>query len=108
MLTNNLQFGLNERDIDTLFTILSQYTAVTKVNIFGSRAKGTHKPSSDIDLAIMNEGITDQMVLHLNAAFGESTLPYKVDLVNYPTLTHADLKEHIERAGLPFYLAASA
>ncbi|MBK6607801.1 MAG: hypothetical protein IPG24_20555 [Leptospiraceae bacterium] len=35
--------------------------------------------------------------------FEESSLPYRVDIVHYPTLTHQELKNHIDRVGVPFY-----
>ncbi len=57
-LMNNLsnKFGLTDRDIQTIHDILYKYPEVSLVHIFGSRAKGTSKPGSDIDLAIMNKG----------------------------------------------------
>ena len=100
---NKTTFGLTERDIKTISGIFNKYLEVIAVHIFGSRAKGTHKPASDIDLAVINEGVNDRTILRIKADFEDSTLPYKVDLVNYPLLNHPELKEHIDRVGLPFY-----
>ena len=106
LVDNKTTFGLAERDIRTISGIFNKYPEVIAVHIFGSRAKGTHKPASDIDLAVMNEGVNDRTMLHIKADFEESTLPYQVDLVNYLSLDHADLREHIDRVGLPFYKRA--
>ncbi len=35
-------FGLTERDMHTIMTILQKYPEIKLVVIFGSRAKGTH------------------------------------------------------------------
>ena len=47
-----LKFGLSQNNIDRLAGIFSKYPAVEHVDIFGSRAKGTFRSGSDIDLAV--------------------------------------------------------
>lgn len=98
------KFGLTKRDIECLYSILSKYTAIELVHVFGSRAKGNFKPGSDIDLAIMNAGITDETIRLLKVDFEESALPYMVDAINYPQLKNQQLKEHIDRVGIPFFI----
>lgn len=95
--------GLTERDIKTIEKILHCYPAIETVFIFGSRAKGSYNSGSDIDLAIMNEGITEHDIIHLKSAFEESDLPYVVDVVLYSSIKHRELKDHIDRAGKHFY-----
>ncbi len=95
--------GLSDRDMRTLRGILERYPAVQSVFIFGSRAKGSSYKGSDIDLAIMNEGVSDTIIAQMKADFRESTLPYFVDVINYPALRHPELKSHIDRVGRPFY-----
>jgi predicted nucleotidyltransferase len=103
LVENKRTFGLNQRDIETIIGILKKYPDVADVFIFGSRAKGNNKPASDIDMAVMNVGVSDQIILRIKTEFEDSTLPYRVDLINYPALGHSDLKEHIDRVGLSFY-----
>lgn len=98
------KFGLTKRDIECLYSILSKYPAIELVYVFGSRAKGNFKPGSDIDLAIMNAGITDEIIRSLKVDFEESTLPYMVDAINYSHLKSQQLKEHIDRVGVPFFV----
>jgi len=59
---------------------LSSFHKIEKILIWGSRAKGTFKPNSDVDLAIMNIIDVDKPV-KLNAALNESNIPFKIDLV---------------------------
>jgi predicted nucleotidyltransferase len=56
--------------------------------IFGSRALGTAKKASDLDLAIVGENPLDPLTLaNLNNAFSESDLPYKVDVIDFSTVS---------------------
>ena len=96
-------FGLTDRDIKTLQDIFKKYPDVKNVFIFGSRAKGTYKQGSDIDLTIMNEGVKDTVISKIKSDFEDSSLPYTVDLVSYHTIKHPELKNHIDRVGVPFY-----
>lgn len=97
--------GLNERDLKTIFSLLEHFPDVRLVHLFGSRAKGTYRKASDIDMAIMNDGLQPETLPRLKSAFEESSLPYLVDLVNYPKVEQAELRAHIERVGIPFFEA---
>jgi uncharacterized protein len=95
--------GLSERDIRTITAILQKYPDVVQVYLFGSRAKGNFHAGSDIDLAIMNAEIEESTIRKLKEDFEESSLPYFVDIVHFPSLTHPELKEHVLRVGVSFY-----
>lgn len=98
-------FGLTERDMLTFRQILGKYPSVKTVVVIGSRAKGNFKQGSDVDLVIMDPGISETVITKLKSDFQESSLPYNVDLIACPTLKHDELKEHIDRVGRPFYHA---
>ncbi|MDP3434254.1 MAG: type I restriction endonuclease [Bacteroidota bacterium] len=102
---NNLssKFGLTDRDIQTIHGIFCKYPEVLLIHIFGSRAKGTSKPGSDIDFAIMNRLPDIKVLLRLKNDFEESSLPYKVDLVDFQTLTNQNFIDHIKMVGEVFY-----
>ena len=77
--------------------ILQKYVPQYAVWAFGSRAKWTAKPHSDLDLVIM----TDQpLSLELSAAladaFAESDLPWRVDVVDWAA-TSVSFRQIIER-----------
>lgn len=95
--------GLSQRDKLTINDILSKYSEIKAVRLFGSRAKGNFKPGSDIDLVIMNKQVDSITILRLLSDFEESTLPYFVDVIHYPSLQDSSLKEHIDRISIPFY-----
>ncbi|NML09201.1 restriction endonuclease subunit S [Sphingobium sp. AR-3-1] len=54
------------------------------VRVFGSRAKWTAKPHSDLDLAVKGKGPLPRAVLSdVAEAFSESDLPFRVDVVDW-------------------------
>lgn len=52
-----------------------------KVFLFGSRALGTHRENSDLDLLIIDRNISPSTITKLEEAFEESELKFKVDIV---------------------------
>ena len=61
-----------------------------RVWVFGSRAGGTPKPWSDLDLALEGPAPLPLPVMaELAEAFEESALPWKVDLVDRATVSEA-------------------
>lgn len=69
-------------------TILQKYVPDFEVWAFGSRVKGTAKPYSDLDLAIIStQPLSLQVYADLSEAFSESDLPWKVDVVDWATTT---------------------
>jgi predicted nucleotidyltransferase len=100
---NAYPFGLSRRSLETLYHILSKYADIQKVYIFGSRVKGNFRPGSDIDLAVMNQGLAPKTIAKVLDDCTESSLPVMVDLVDFSRLKHPDFIEHIERVGQQFY-----
>ena len=55
---------------------------------FGSRATHTAKPYSDLDLAIdSSNGLPLSLIAALEHDFSESDLPFKVDIVDWVTMS---------------------
>ncbi|MBF0144798.1 MAG: nucleotidyltransferase domain-containing protein [Magnetococcales bacterium] len=66
--------------------ILNTHVPDREVWAFGSRAKWTARPYSDLDLAILGDESLDPGILAgLKEAFSESDLPFKVDVVDWAT-----------------------
>jgi predicted nucleotidyltransferase len=103
MSSNRNKFGLTERDISTIKDILCSCSKIEMVHLFGSRAKGNYRLGSDIDLAIMNEGVSAEELSKLQGKFEDSSLPYKVDLVDFTSLKKEEFINHIKSVGTPFF-----
>ncbi|MFI5201714.1 MAG: nucleotidyltransferase family protein [Candidatus Kapaibacterium sp.] len=76
-----------------------------QAKIFGSRAKGNYRPSSDIDLVLWGN-ISRNILAGIAGELEELPLPYKFDVEAYDSIRHEPLREHIERAGKMFYARA--
>jgi predicted nucleotidyltransferase len=92
--------GISEKIIGQLRILFSTNSKIEEAIIFGSRAKGTHRPGSDIDIALKGKSITLDDVLNLSIAIDELWIPNKVDLVIYDRITEPELKRHIEQVGI--------
>jgi type I restriction enzyme S subunit len=98
-----MKFGLPEDIIESIQKVFEQNSKVDEVLVFGSRAKGNYRTDSDIDLALKGRNISFDDILKLKVKLDELNLPYKIDLIDYNTITEKDLLEHIGRVGISFY-----
>lgn len=97
-------FGITKKTYTMLLELLSGYPEVEEAWLFGSRAKGTHKKGSDIDLTIKGSDCNPDLAITIaNIANEELPIPYQVDIIDYSTIDNPDLKDHIDRVGILFY-----
>lgn len=96
------EFGLAQWERQLIAEVLARHTEITGAVIFGSRAKGTHRASSDIDLALLG---TCDLALTARVAdeLEELPLPYRFDVLSLSQIEHEALLEHIQRVGAQFY-----
>jgi predicted nucleotidyltransferase len=91
-------FGLIPIDFKLIADVISRFP-VDEVYIFGSRAKGTHKHGSDVDLALKGPKLTEQDVARIHYLLNEETImPYFFDVVLWDEHLDSSLKQHLERA----------
>lgn len=95
---------LSVAELGLLRNIFFRYPQICKVMIFGSRAKGTHRPHSDVDLAVWGK-VEELQLEEMAAELDELPLPYRFDVLAFDSITSAPLREHIQRVGLTIYLA---
>lgn len=93
--------NLHSKHLKTLQMLFSKHPAITQALLFGSRALGTHKESSDIDIALKGD-ITPTLLAHLKEELEDSTLPYFCDILDYERAPQ-ELKEHIDTHALTLY-----
>jgi predicted nucleotidyltransferase len=95
--------GLNQKTVECLHAVLRKHPAVQSAILYGSRALGTFKAGSDIDLTLIAPTWSTSELLSLENEIDDLLLPYKVDLSLRHQIQNTDLLEHIERAGKLFY-----
>lgn len=89
-------------ELELVRKVLARHPRGTGAILFGSRAKGTATPSSDIYLAL--EGIDDPLEAEAIASeLDELPLPYMFDVKAWSAIRHRSLREHIERVGVRVY-----
>ena len=104
MVSSDLKFGLTESDWKEVLKPFCNHKEIERVVIFGSRAKGTHKEGSDIDLALFGKDITLDILGTVQNYLNEETLlPYQFDILHYEKITNPLVKEHIDLWGKEVY-----
>lgn len=97
------EFGLSSEDVSRIQNILATCPGIKKGYIFGSRVMGTHRPGSDIDIALSGEDLTLQDQLRILCLLDDLNLPYSFDLILLNRTDNEDLILHIRRVGKVIY-----
>jgi predicted nucleotidyltransferase len=94
--------ALKPDELALMQKVFRRHPEITAVKVFGSRAKGTHTASSDVDLALW--GDLDALGAESIASeLDELPLPYKYDVQPFHLIKLPPLREHIERVGIMVY-----
>lgn len=101
------KFGLSEHTIATVNNYFKTVKEIEKVEIFGSRAKGTFKTGSDIDFVIYGNDLTDKLIRRISNELDELPTPYKFDILCFASIDNEDLIKNIKKDGKLFYKNAS-
>lgn len=91
--------GISSSEMDQLQSVFERETSVSEVVLYGSRANGTHRPGSDIDLTLKGTALTTQRLMDLSTEMDDLLLPYEIDLSVFDHIDNPDLVEHIKRVG---------
>jgi len=79
---------LQDKELALIQQILAEIVPQIEVWAFGSRVNGNPKPFSDLDLALIDrQAIPLGTRANLAEAFSESDLPWKVDLVDWHSIS---------------------
>ena len=95
--------GMSAKELALVQSILSTWLPMHEVRMFGSRARGTPKPYSDLDLVIMGDSPVPMATLgQLREALADSDLPWRVDMVDWAT-TSPEFRIHIADHSIPLH-----
>jgi len=99
---NDNDFGFKLGDLNAIVGAISKFPDITKAVIFGSRAKGTYKPGSDVDIVVWSA--SDESTRQLSGILNDETLlPYKFDVVNYDQTDNQNLRAQIMATAVNIY-----
>lgn len=80
--------AISDAEWSIVSNILQKYLSQYSVWAFGSRVRHTHKPFSDLDIVVVNdEPLSIATMAELSEAFSESDLPWKVDVVDWASIS---------------------
>jgi uncharacterized protein len=103
-----MNHGLSDSTVGRIREVLAHHPEVEKAILYGSRAKGTHHPGSDIDLTLCGSRLDHALLTRIENVLDDLMLPQRIDLSLFETLTHPGLIDHIRKAGVTFYEQAAA
>ena len=98
-----MKFGLKEEVIEKITRVIAGFAEVDEAVLYGSRAKGNHRPGSDIDLTLKGSALDLSVLNRISLRLDDLLLPYTIDLSIYHYIKDGDLLDHISRVGVSFY-----
>ncbi|HWL53086.1 MAG TPA: nucleotidyltransferase domain-containing protein [Chthoniobacteraceae bacterium] len=99
--------GLTGKTIARIVGVLERFPEVEIAILFGSRAKGTHRRGSDIDLALAGGNLDWRKLGQIDDALDDLLLPYGFSLVELSKNTDPEMAAHIKRVGITLYEKAT-
>jgi len=99
-----VSYGLAESVIERICGVFSHYPQIEQALLYGSRAKGSYRQGSDIDLTLIGgSDLTSAVLTKVLDELDDLLLPYAIDLSLLRTISDADVLAHIRRIGVVLY-----
>ena len=81
--------GLKPEVVQRIALVLARFPEVGQALLYGSRAKGSYRPGSDIDLTLKlsaeSKAVRNELLFPLMTALEDLELPYSIDLSLFAT-----------------------
>ena len=95
-----LSHGIKDAYKNTIILTVEKYTPTAKIYLFGSRARGSHAPGSDIDIALACEDqISPRSIGRIKEDLEESRIPFFIDVVDVNAVSE-DMRRQILTDGV--------
>jgi uncharacterized protein len=94
--------ALSERELTLIQSVLERHPEITAAILFGSRAKMSSEPGSDIDLALQGD-LDSLRAESIAGELDELPLPYRFDVKAYSDIRSTQLLDHIQRVGVVIF-----
>ena len=99
------RYGLSRRDFYNLIGLFKDYSKVIeKVILFGSRARGDYKETSDVDIAIKFRW-NNNKIYEIKENIEKQDIIYTFDLIDYSNIKNEKLKRYIDNEGEIIFLS---
>ncbi len=95
--------GLKDTYREAIIALFAACPRVDRAVLFGSRAMGTFRRTSDVDIALFGDELTMADQAKLKEQIEDLSMPQSIDLLLYRTLENDNLREHIRRHGVEWF-----
>ena len=96
--------GLPESALQKIRAVFVRYPQVEKAILYGSRAKGTYKNGSDIDLTLCGgPDLTLSVLYNIANDLDDLLLPYMIDLSIFHDISDPNMIGNIQRVRVTVY-----
>lgn len=99
-----MSYGLAESVTERICGVFSHYPQIEQALLYGSRAKGSYRQGSDIDLTLIGgSDLTSAVLTKVLDELDDLLLPYAIDLSILHIISDAAVLDHIRRIGVVLY-----
>lgn len=95
-----MKFGLSNETYQKIKEVVEQYNNY-QFKVFGSRARGDFKKSSDIDIAVEGN-VTKEDKFKIANSFDLLDIPYEIDLIFIQDIVKPNFLASITKEGVVF------
>ena len=99
MTNNNIEESIKKR----IAEIFQKNSTIEKAILFGSRARGNHKKTSDIDIAVFSKDMSPKDFNLLIDEINQINTALSFDIIHYERLNKENLKNDILKDGVIIY-----
>ncbi|MGV8145865.1 MAG: HI0074 family nucleotidyltransferase substrate-binding subunit [Alkaliphilus sp.] len=99
------RYGIGKRAFYEIVNTFKDYSViVAEVILFGSRARGDFKQSSDVDLAVKFRKDSDKLYEIIESMENKKNI-YTMDIIDYDKISSKKLKAYIQEEGKTIFLS---
>ncbi len=101
--TSATDLGLKDAQLEEILDFAKKYPKIEQVIVYGSRAKGSYRPGSDVDLVLVGKELklSDQLAFWND--LDDSYQLYFFDVAILHHIQNESLLDHIHRVGKLIY-----
>lgn len=97
------EFGLPDGVLSSIAGVIASIGSVKRAAIYGSRAKGSYRPNSDIDIMLYGDSITLSDLANIDCRLDDLLLPWQIDLTARCRVSSPTLLDEVDRWGKTFF-----
>ena len=98
-----MKYGLSDSTLQKIQDVFSHYPQIERAILYGSRATGTYRNGSDIDLTLCGNALTHNVLSRIDTELDDLLLPYTIDLSIFHQIENPIMIEQIQCVGVSFY-----